>query len=179
MPNSRFWIHWIDQIGYLTKTRAVDSKFGTCWFRWEELCHLRVLLCNYNGLKHNSFILLCVILSLKECTVKFSWSLSMRSFVGFCVWLSFPVTAICHHLRNTWILGECESHTLRWFLKSCDSWPQIRHYDLLLLSILLNFPFLSLGVRLALLFIPVCFSVFCFVFCLPLFGSFCGFLRKC
>jgi hypothetical protein len=114
MPNSRFWIHWIDQIGYLTKTRAVDSKFGACWFRWEKLCHLRVLLCNYNGLKHNSFILLCVILSLKECTVKFSWSLSMRSVVGFCVWLSFPVTAICHHHRNTQILGECESHTGPW-----------------------------------------------------------------
>lgn len=114
MPNSRFWIHWIDQIGYLTKARAVDSKFGTCWFRWEELCHLRVLLCDYNGLKHNSFILLCVILSLKECTVKFSWSLSMRSVVGFCVWLSFPVTAICHHHRNTWILGECESRTGPW-----------------------------------------------------------------
>jgi hypothetical protein len=23
------------------------------------------------------------------------------------------------------------------------------------------------------------FFIFCFVFCLPLFGSFCGFLRKC
>jgi hypothetical protein len=34
-------------------------------------------------------------------------------------------------------------------------------------------------VRLALLFIPVCVFVFCFIFCRPLFGSFCGFLRKC